>query len=240
MFIEFLMGIFIGYFVISISESFFHRNIQHAPPKIRKLIRRMGAVGSAYISAWYSHHVVHHYLTFRKNHVTQFTSKTERQNLDLELFERSESRIITASYGSRIGPYFKDYVWYVLPTLPGFLLLCWIGGLSFTIGALIPFFVWPALAQAIHPYLHMEYTRVQKQAPPIVRIFSKTYYFRYLAMHHWMHHRYEQCNYNLLLGGDFILGVHRTPSVADLAEMQALGLWTPPSARLQAHTSAQP
>ena len=101
------------------------------------------------------------------------------------------------------------------------------GGPAFTLGALLPFVLWPALAQFIHPYLHMSVVEVEAIAPPFIRWFSRTRYFRFLAIHHWIHHRYEHCNYNLLLGGDWLLGVVREPSDEDLSEIAKLGMWVP-------------
>ncbi len=224
---EFLSGIAIGYVVVSVCESFFHRTIQHAAARRRMAYGRLGRIGRALRRAWYAHHVVHHHLTFRANHVTQFSCGDERPRLDALLVSRGERCVIAAGYGARIGPRPKDYLLYVAPTLPIFSAVCWAGGAVFTCGALIPFLVWPMLAQLVHPYLHMEYARIPARAPLLVRAIAGTRYFRLLAMHHWLHHRYETCNYNLLLGGDLLLGVHRRPSAADLAEMRAIGLWTP-------------
>lgn len=118
---------------------------------------------------------------------------------------------------------------YMVPTLPFFMVACWYGGATFTLGALIPFLSWPAIAQYVHPYIHMSTQQVEAEAPRCIRLFSRTPYFRFLAIHHWIHHRYETCNFNLLLGGDLLLSVQRLPSPEDLRKIEALGMWVPAS-----------
>src|ERR1019366_9948121 len=85
--------------------------------------------------------------------------------------------------------------------------------------------LWPMLAQFIHPYLHMRYGDVIDRGPFVVRVLAKTAYFRYLARYHWLHNRYTNCNYNLLLGGDYVLGVWRKANNEDLDEIRSIGLW---------------
>jgi hypothetical protein len=176
---------------------------------------KRGCLGQSLLDAWYSHHVVHHFLTFRENHVTQFGSEEERSRLDSRLKTQCIDDIIDCRYG---------------------MLLCCLGDGWFTVGACIPFCIWPLLAQFVHPYLHMRYDSVMKCGPIAIKMLARTAYFKYLARHHWLHHRYTHCNYNLLLGGDYVLGVHRSATAQDIDEMHAIGLWcdksTPRKSRL--------
>ena len=222
---EVLSGLFCGYLTISVCESFFHRTIQHASPALRFLYGKWGLAGESLTHAWYSHHVVHHFLTFRKNHVTQFSNEEERARLDLHLNARRFGYITECRYGLIVGDRPKYYAMYMAPTVPIFILLCCIGGSWFTIGACLPLCVWPMLAQFVHRYLHMRYRDVIDRGPFVIRVLAKTAYFRYLARHHWLHHRYTNCNYNLLLGGDYVLGVWRNANDEDLDEIRSIGLW---------------
>jgi hypothetical protein len=202
---EIISGIFCGYLVISLCESFFHRIIQHASLAVRAFYKKLGWPGALLTRAWYSHHVVHHFLTFKKNHVTQFSSDEERNWLNSLLEARRGSDIIECKYGLVLGGRLKYYLMYMTPTLPLFILICGFGGIWFKIGACIPLCVWPTLAELVHPYLHAPYRHLIDHGPFAVRILARTAYFRYLAQHHWLHHRYTDCNYNLLLGGDYFL-----------------------------------
>ena len=151
----FLIRIICGYLIATIDESFFHRVIQHAPPWLRKGHRSLGRLGCALRRAWYTHHVVHHYLTFRSSHVKQFVNPAEKERLDRFLVSKGKSYVMDESYGSRIGPRPWDYLMYMAPTLPAFAFACWLGGAAFTLGAIVPFLAWPAVAQFVHPYIHM-------------------------------------------------------------------------------------
>src|ERR1019366_5493923 len=102
-------GLFCGYFVISVCESFFHRTIQHASPSLRLLYEKWGRVGGYLTYAWYPHHVVPHFLTVRKNHITQFSNEEERAWLDSHLKAKRVGYIIECSYGLILGGRLKYY-----------------------------------------------------------------------------------------------------------------------------------
>ena len=225
--VKLLAGLIFGYLTISVCESFFHRTIQHAGVSVRLWYAKAGALGRALLNAWYAHHVVHHFLTCRRNHVTQFSCDEERAKLDQHLSDRGLADIIACRYGVALGKEFKSYAQYMAPTMPIFVVLCYFGGGWFTVGACIPLCIWPMLAQCIHPYLHMRYARVLHHGPRPISWLARTRYFRYLARYHWLHHRYTNCNYNLLVGGDRLLCVHRAASEEDLEEMRSIGLAVP-------------
>jgi hypothetical protein len=223
--VQVISGLVCGYLTLSVCESFFHRTIQHANPLLRLWYEKAGWLGQVLLDAWYSHHVVHHFLTFKTNYVTQFGDDEERSRLDAHLKATQIGYIIDCRYGVILGNQLKHYAEYMAPTLPVFVSLCCLGGGWFTIGACVPLCVWPLLAQFVHPYLHMRYDSVIERGPFVVRVLARTAYFRYLARHHWLHHRYTNCNYNLLLGGDRVLGVHRSATKQDIDEMRAIRLW---------------
>lgn len=220
-----MAGLVIGYLIVTVCESFFHRTIQHASQDLRRRYGTAGWFGQQILYAWYSHHVVHHFLTFRQDHVTQFSTAEEKNNLDAILERKNQHDIMACKYGVILGDEAINYLKYVTPTALILAPVCYLGGAWFTAGALIPFVIWPLLAQFIHPYLHRPYDEVLSGAPPIVRWIARTSYFRRLARHHWLHHRYTHCNYNLLLGGDHVLGVHRRATIEDVQRMQKIGLW---------------
>jgi hypothetical protein len=60
--------------------------------------------------------------------------------------------------------------------------------------------------------------------PAALHFVFSTRYFRFIARHHWIHHQYPDYNFNLLPGGDFLLGRHRQPVPADLQDMAVAGL----------------
>jgi hypothetical protein len=221
----YLLGLVCGYLTITVCESFFHRTIQHASPCLRRWHFRLGGVGRAMHDAWYSHHVVHHFRTFRRDHVTQFTDEGERAQLSRHLLESGHDHVIDCEFGIVLGSELRNYVVYMTPTLPVFVGVCWLGGAWFTAAACVPLIVWPMLAQFVHPHLHRSYDDVSRDDRASIRVMARTWYFRALAQHHWLHHQHPNCNYNLLLGGDWLLGVHRRASAADFERMREIGLW---------------
>lgn len=225
--IQLVCGVVLGYLVLCISESASHRHFLHASPRIRKFWQRIGSVGRYIHNSWYSHHVVHHYRTFRQDHVTQFTSAGEEAVLRDDLTRRGKRQIALNSYGLRVGSP-TEFIKYVYPHVPHYALLCWLGGIWFTAGALLPVLMYQWLAHYVHPYLHMNYAQALTTASPLMRPFLRSRYFRFLAQHHFLHHKYVHCNYNLLLGGDLVWQRQRYPSREDYREMQALGLYVAP------------
>ena len=131
---DFVLGLFGGYLLVSVCESLFHRTIQHASPRLRRVHRHLGTVGNALRRAWFAHHVVHHHMTFRVDHVTQFSSNQEQLRLDDRLRQKGEADVIQTEYGARIGPELSNYFLYVTPTLPIFAVFCWLGGVGVTVG----------------------------------------------------------------------------------------------------------
>lgn len=228
--IQILSGVLIGYAVLCISESASHHHFLHAGPRIRKFWLRMGAIGSYVHNSWYSHHVVHHYRTFCLNHVTQFRSPEEETALREDLTLRGKRQIALNSYGLRVGS-FKEFIKYVYPHVPHYALLCFWGGPWFSLGALLPVLFYQWLAHFAHPYLHMNYAQALHTASPWMLPFLRSRYFRFLAQHHFLHHKYVHCNFNLLLGGDLIWRKQRLPSPEDYIEMQALGMYVAPENR---------
>ncbi len=221
---QIITGLTLGYLVLCISESASHNHFLHGSRKIRDLWLKLGKPGAYIQNSWYSHHVVHHYRTFKQDHVTQFTSTAEEQTLRSTLSEMGKAQIARNSYGLRVGAP-KEWLKYLYPHLPHYALLCWLGGGWFTLGALVPLYFYGWLAHFVHPYLHLSYTESLKSCSPLMRLFLRTPYFKFLAQHHYLHHRYVNCNFNLLLGGDFFWRSQRFSTAADRQEMQRLGIY---------------
>lgn len=218
-----ITGVLVGYLVVSICESFFHRTMGHTSACLRKLCRSSGMAGGLILRAWYSHCVIHHFGTYCENHVTQFSSAEEETRLRRKLAAVGKGHIPAQDYGLRVGGP-AEFLRYVAPTLPFVALVCWFGGGWFSLGAVVPLIVMPLMSEFIHPLLHLTYDEACEAAPPFLKPLVATRYFRYVACYHWLHHRHLDVNFNLMLGGDYILGRHRAPTRAEFAEMAAIGL----------------
>ena len=218
-----LLGVALGYILFSIFESVVHKYLLHAKWYARSYWRKLGYLGEYIFNSWYSHHVVHHCKTFKTNHVTLFDSEQQEKELRQFLIENNKEQIILSRYGLRIGNCYER-IRYLYPHFLWLFIVCYTGGAWFTLGLLIPLFFYIWVAEYVHPYIHLPYRKAIDTAPPLMRLVIKTRYFKYLAQHHYLHHKYINCNFNLMLGADWFLGCHRSPNKNDLIEMNNLGL----------------
>lgn len=222
--IHFFAGLFIGYLLASLIESYMHQNVSDAPNKSVNRWARFPRLCGYLLRTRYSHHVVHHCRTFKQDHVTQFRNDAEREALNLELAGRgSHGQIIRRShYAVRLhGSGSLVFISPLLPVIPVTFMMM---GPWATIGACAALALPPLFSHFIHPYLHLPHERAVGEAPLLTAWMLKRWYFRAMARNHYMHHRYVASNFNLVLGGDLLRGRYRRPSPKDLSEMQRLGL----------------
>lgn len=223
-----LFGVIFGYFVIAVTESISHGTLLHASGDRREFWTKFGKVSNYFLDSWYSHHVVHHYKTFRTNYVTMFDNKEHEVSLRDTLIRNGKEQVVLDSYGLRIGSFYKK-IQYLYTHVIQIALISYFGGPWVTLGLLIPicFYVW--VAEYVHPYIHLPYSVALESAGPLMRVFLKTSYFKFLTRHHFLHHKYVNCNFNLMLGGDVFWGKQRRAIDADFNEMNDLGLCMPKS-----------
>ncbi len=77
---QWLFAFCYGYLVATLGESFFHQHIQHG--FWRSWLFSHSSF-SGFVDAKTSHELVHHNMTYKKNHVTQFTHDDERRQVSL-------------------------------------------------------------------------------------------------------------------------------------------------------------
>jgi sterol desaturase/sphingolipid hydroxylase (fatty acid hydroxylase superfamily) len=66
---------------------------------------------------------------------------------------------------------------------------------------------------------------------PEQRSFSNWPIYRFLARYHYLHHRYQNKNFNVVFPfADYVLGTHAVPNAADLEFMQQMGIMKQPVA----------
>lgn len=221
--VQILLGIVLGYILFSVTESIVHRYFLHAKWHTRKAWRKLGYVGAYINNSWYSHHVVHHCKTFKTNHVTAFDSEQQKKELNQALIANGNESIILSSYGLRVGNLYEK-IRYLYPHYLWVFMVCYFAGSWFALGILVPLFFYIWVAEYVHPYLHLPYNKAIETASPLMQLFIKTSYFKYLAQHHYLHHKYINCNFNLMLGADWFLGCHQSPNEEDQMEMINLAL----------------
>lgn len=235
-------GFSISYVVSTLIESILHHKVSDAPKRTLDFWMRYPRLFSIFIKANYSHHIIHHRKTFRKNYITQFEDEQEREALDAVLAARGKHGKIIRKSRYAMTLQGSGALVFVLPFLPVTMLLFIVSPPTFAGAFAVATTLSPLLNNFIHPYLHMRHEDAIRRAPRGIAFLLKTAYFRKMVRHHYLHHKYVACNFNLLLGGDWMrqyfsgafsrrrveqkYRVLRLPSATDQEEMRKLGLPT--------------
>ena len=221
-FLRLLLGICVGYLLVSLAESFLHNHVAHASAAVRRMWKKTKWFYKWFDRPFYSHHVVHHFLTYRVDYVTQFKDKADHAQIDRSILDDYASGIKKERYGLTLRG--MGILRFVAPVAPLFVILPLMFGWFTFIGSLLPLAAYPWMSMVVHPWLHRPHAEVDEYAHPIIVALFRTKYMKLVVQNHFMHHKYTDCNFNLLLGGDLLLGVYRRPSHEDLIEMRKLGL----------------
>lgn len=233
MFAWILAGLATGYVFATVWESLMHRLLGHATGRALRLIRRLPWVASTLSMIHYSHAVVHHARTFHQDHVHQFSSASEKELLDQELHHKGLHELIAVQYGLITN--LLGSIYFMAIPMAATLMICLV-----LTGRLLPDFLIPAglliispplLSRFVHPLLHCPEKEVRIKAGPLIAWIIRSPYGRWARKSHYVHHRHPAYNFNLLPGGDFLLGTHRTPTPGELADMTAIGLLSPTDER---------
>lgn len=216
-----LLGFAVTYLVATVSESLLHRYIGHANIWTRRFWSRYPRFFGPLLRVHYRHAIVHHGLTFRVDHLTQFANAEAQAEVDRHVAPRGDDLIRRERYGLTIG--LRGLFTYNLTVAPIALILYVIAGPWAVWGAMPVLTLAPLSASLVHPFLHCHPEEVATKVPVLVAFLMRTRYYRALVRHHFLHHKYPNCNFNLLLGGDYLLGTHRWPTGLDVIEMEELG-----------------
>lgn len=212
----------IAYICASCWETILHGWILHANSDHRRLWRRLPKIWHNLLQyGWYSHHIVHHCLTFRQDHITQFSSKEEQNKVD-NLLQKELDGYQRTGYGLSIYGFWEFFMFLIpLFTLPLFYIF---GGLIETLVVIPILSSQMILSYFVHTWLHKSQAEVITKAPTWIRYLVRSRYGRFIVCHHYLHHHYPTYNFNLLWGGDWLLGVHLKPTQKDLIEINRLCL----------------
>lgn len=222
--LQLLGGLVIGYIAASFIESIAHEYISDAPNRYRLFWKRYPRLFSQLIETYFSHHIIHHVRTYRSDHVTQFSSGEEQECVDALLAKhgRHGELIKKARYAVKLQG--DGAFTFIAPLVAAWPIIYLAFGPWVALGALISLSGPPILSNWVHPYLHMPHDKAVKEAPPWVSWLLSTAYGRAMMRNHFLHHRYEDCCYNLLLGADHLRGKARRPTPEDVAEMKRVGM----------------
>jgi hypothetical protein len=222
--LQFLTGFTLGYLYSTFAEAFIHEFISDAPrARVEMWKKRVPLLFAPMIRTNFSHHTIHHCSTYHDDHVTQFRSVEEKAALDAKLSQFPHGReVMGALYGNKFS--FWGWVASCSPFIPVVGLAYWGFGAAFAAGAFVTLSFPPFMNNYMHKYTHMSYERATREAPLALRWFVKSPYMRAVTRHHFLHHRYSNRNFNMVLGSDWLRGKVRKPAPRDVDEMLRLGI----------------
>lgn len=191
------------YIITSLWETFVHWKILHSNRKVRQLWKKMGILGQLPRCAYFSHNIIHHNNTFRESYFLQFANSGEQAKLNNRLPEKLRAQIIHNKYGLTISSFWELFTFMAFPLIFNtWLFFKCAHPITLTLIPLIS--ITPALlSKYIHPSLHEIETVETKNYSLWVK------YKKFIAKYHKIHHEVGLKNFNLLPGGDFIIGVYQ-------------------------------
>lgn len=215
-----LLALTAGYTHASVVESWCHDKIQHASTPALKSCDRFAFWGKLVRDSWRSHTVVHHNLSYRTDHVSQFQSCLQAERAS----EYCENHGLDPAnnFGLTLSP--TGLVRFMLPfmaiNLVVLLLAQPIVAVPFVLMSLMPV----VLSKFVHPYLHEPYVETATTGPILIRFLLRGSLGRAMWVHHFLHHRYPKVCFNLTWPiGDWLRGAHKRASAEDLFELQRIG-----------------
>lgn len=223
--IEVLIGILLGLLSGTVTESVGHKFFGHPSAWQLKLYFKYPRLFAPVLRAYYHHGVIHHEKTYQKDILTQFESADEKQKIDTWIeskFDRDFAELIWAERYNLTLKGVQGTLPFALPFTFGPLLIGALFGPVAFLASLIPAYLPVALSKFLHPLVHAPEDLID--SPAVLRALAKTPYMKAMLKNHYLHHLHPEANFNLMLGGDYIVGVHRKASQAEEADFASI--WT--------------
>lgn len=220
-----VIGLLIGYLSGSYVESFMHQYVSDAPPKLYRIYKRYPRLFSALTTSYYTHHVIHHYHTFKQSHTQQFASAEEEQKLRQKLAKRGRhgQLIADSAYGVGLGA--QGVIKYMIVLALPLPLFYWLFNPYIFAGILVTAWLPIPMSRWLHHYVHISREEMSRTSPRWLQWLMNTRYMRAVAVNHFIHHKYGgKNNFNLVLGADVLRRVSRKATPADYKEMREIGL----------------
>lgn len=198
------------YLIASLWETFVHWKLLHCSNKTRLRWKTKGGVYNLLRRGRFSHNVVHHRATYKENYFVQFRSADGKRQLDGKLNSASGGRIIINRYGLTVSSGWEILGFTGVPAALAAIIGMTLNPLLAVIGigfSFVPFL----LSKYIHPLLHVQ--NASQKIPNVLLVRPIiVQYISYIQRYHFIHHKRGLCNFNLMPGGDILLGVARDDS----------------------------
>lgn len=215
------LGLILGLLSGTITESFGHKFFGHPSAWQLKLYFKCPKLFYPMLKAYYHHSVIHHEHTFKENILQQFKNEEDKQKVDAWIrntFSKSFSALIFSEQYNLTLKGISGILPFALPFTFGPILIFFSFGKVAFFASLVTAYTPVLMSKYIHPLVHVPLGLVD--TPWIAKKISRTTYMKKILQNHFLHHKYLDTNFNLLLGGDKILGLYRQPTDDEKIELE--------------------
>ncbi len=218
-----LIGVMLGYLSATISESYFHMFFGHPYEAMRKLYFKNTRFFKACLKPYYQHYVIHHHKTFLNHFFNQFDNKKQKKKVDKWIdhnFDKDFKNLIWIERYNLTLKGLSGTLPFAGPFCIGPIIIYNFLGLEAFLGCLITAYIPVWMSKYIHPLLHAPEETYKHST--FIQWFMKTKYMEKVLLNHFLHHHDGSKNFNLLLGGDQLIGLYRRGSDEELTEYKEL------------------
>ena len=196
-----IISTIIVYMTASVWETLIHWKILHASRRSKLRWKRIGGPFNLMRKGSFSHNMIHHKKTFKKNYFVQFESKNKKKLLDSKL----KSKYGCYSYGVTASGFWEVFVFISIPLFFSAFIFMLLAPAFLPLGLLIA--ISPMLlSKYIHPILH-DRSAIDADIGKLKFWIVRSRFFNFIQHYHFLHHKYASCNFNLFPGGDLLLGL---------------------------------
>lgn len=218
-----ILGVILGLLFGTMFESVGHKFFGHPSPWQLRLYFRYPKLFDPLLRCYYHHFVIHHELTFQTHPFLQFESEDAKRRVDdwikASFPEDFSSLVFRERYNlTLVG--IQGTLPFALPFTAGPLIIGSLFGWQAALGSLLTSFTPVLMSKFIHPLVHEP--RNVSTAGPIARTIARSRYMHRIVANHYLHHVHLDFNFNLLLGGDHLVGLYRKPTEKELWEIREL------------------
>ncbi|MES3037719.1 MAG: hypothetical protein V4736_07420 [Bdellovibrionota bacterium] len=221
--ISVILGLALGLLSATCIESFGHRIFGHPSRLQLKLYFKYPKFFAPFLRAYYQHLVIHHGKTYQVDILTQFKDAEEKNQVDTWIAQQFPENFANLIWKERYNLTLEGVegtLPFAIPFTTGPIIIAYFFGPTAFVASLLTAYIPVLMSKFIHPLIH--HPEDIETSHPIVRAISRTKYMQKIFQNHFLHHKRMDTNFNLLLGGDYILGVHETPTEDESVELENL------------------
>jgi len=222
---EIILGLLLGFLSATISESIGHKIFGHPGPFQLKIYFKYPNFFAPFLRAYFHHYVIHHKKTYKTDIVTQFESPIHKAEVDTWIAREFPTEFANLIWEEQYNLTLKGVsgiLPFAIPFFTGPIVIAILFGKIAFFTSLITGLVPVLMSKYIHPFIHQP--ERMSEAPFVVQLIAKTKYMQWIFKNHYMHHKYLDTNFNLLLGGDYLVGAHRQATIEEKNNIQKLWL----------------